>query len=335
MNDSPRGSAARKLFVRIAVVAGWILVALLGAVALLRVAAHDVAHPLILLNEFTMYLYLPAYGVLVAALLLRRRALAAGAALLVAAHLVWISPGALRAAPLSAEALAAPPLRLVSANLLMSNPDTDGIVGEILVEDPDVLVVQELSAHWQTALESSEIGRRLPYHVAEARETPFGVGIYSRYPLEDAEVWYAWGAPVARATVRVGGRPVRLYDVHPLPPLHAEWVTNWSEALEAVRGEVEKERKRDPEGALVVAGDFNMTRHARWFGRFTDLGLRDAHEDRGRGLATTWPNGTLRVPAIRLDHVLISPHVACLSVREGQGRGSDHRPILVELAALR
>lgn len=320
---------------RIAVVSGWAVVLLLGAVALLRVVAHDAFHPLILVNGFTTYLYLPAYGVLVMALCLRRRALTGVAAVLVAAHVSWCSPGALRAAPLPPEAFSAPRLRIMSANLLMSNPDTDGIVDEVLAEDPDVLVVQELSAHWQAALEAGELGRRLPYHVAEARETPFGVGIYSRRPLEDADVWYAWGAPVARATVRVGGIPVRLYDVHPLPPLHAAWITNWSEALEAMRGEVAGERERHPDRALVVAGDFNMTRHARWFGRFTDLGLRDAHEDRGRGLANTWPNGMLRVPPIRLDHVLLSPEVACLSVHEGRGRGSDHRPIVAELAALR
>jgi endonuclease/exonuclease/phosphatase (EEP) superfamily protein YafD len=319
----------------LAVAAAWGVVLPLAVVALLRVVAHDAFHPLLLVNAFTPYVYLPAYAALVAAVVLRRRVLSGAAAVLVAAHLAWILPGAVRASPLPPEALEAPRLRVMSANLLMSNPDTRGIVDEVLAEDPDVLVVQELSAHWQAALESGEIARRLPYHVAEARETPFGVGLYSRYPLEDAEVWYAWGAPVARATVRVQGRPVRLYDVHPLPPLHAEWVTNWSEALEAVRVEVEREQTGGGGGrALVVAGDFNMTRHSRWFGRFTALGLRDAHEDRGRALATTWPNGTLLVPPIQLDHVFVSRGVACLSVREGRGRGSDHRPVLLDLAIL-
>jgi endonuclease/exonuclease/phosphatase (EEP) superfamily protein YafD len=328
MTPSTRTAASKtRIFV---VAAAWCIVALLATIAILRVVAHDAFHPLMLVNAFTPYVYLPAYAVVAAALGLRRRWLAVAGAALVVAHLAWILPGAVRATPLPPGALTAPRLRVMSANLLMSNPDTQGIVDEVLAEDPDVLVVQELSAHWQAALESGEVARHLPYHVAEARETPFGVGLYSRYPLEDAEIWYAWGAPVARATVRVQGLPVRLYDVHPLPPLHAAWVTNWSEALEAVRAEVERDPARG--GALVVAGDFNMTRHARWFERFTALGLRDAHEDRGRGLATTWPNGTLLVPPIQLDHVFVSPDVACLSVREGRGRGSDHRPLLLELA---
>jgi endonuclease/exonuclease/phosphatase (EEP) superfamily protein YafD len=332
MTGSPRPSPRFLLLRPIAAAAGWVITAPLAVVAVLRVVAHDAAHPLILLNAFTTYLYLPAYVVLAVALWLPRRALAGLAGLLVTCHLAWIAPGAVRPAQLPAEARSAPHLRLMSANLLMSNPDTEGIVGEVLAEDPDVLVVQELSAHWQAAFESGEVARRLPHHVAEARESPFGVGLYSRHPLEDAEVWYAWGAPAARATVRVQGRPLRVYDVHPLPPLHPAWVTNWSEALAAVHAEVAAEQAKG--GALVLAGDFNMTRHASWFERFTDLGLRDAHEDRGRALATTWPNGTSLVPPIHIDHVFLSSRVACLSVHEGRGRGSDHRPVIVDLALL-
>jgi endonuclease/exonuclease/phosphatase (EEP) superfamily protein YafD len=308
----------------------------LAVVATLRIVAHDALHPLLILNMFTPYVYLPAYALLAGALARRRWALAAVCALLVVAHLAWVLPGAARPAPLPEDAFSAPRLRIVSANLLMSNPDTGGIVGEVLREDPDVLVVQELSDHWRDAFESGEVGRRLPYRVTEVRESPFGVGIYSRYPLEDAGVWYAWGNPVARATLRVGGRAVRIYDVHPLPPVYPSWVAIWEGALGEVYEELRKEFEGSVQGqALIVAGDFNMTRHAAWFGRFTDLGLRDAHLDRGRGLAVTWPNGTLPVPPVQLDHVFLSGKVACLSVREGVGRGSDHRPLLLDVALVR
>lgn len=327
------GMAARPRFSRAAVVAGWIVILPLAVLALLRVFAHDAVHPLILANSFTPYVYLPAYGVLPLALRVRRWTLAGVAGGLVACHLRWILPGAVLAAPLPPEVESAPHLRVMSANLLFSNPDTEGIVGEVLANDPDVLVVQELSGHWRAAFESGEVGRRLPYRVAEDRETPFGAGIFSRYPLEKAEVSYAWGDPVVRATVHVGGVPVRFYDVHPLPPLVPSWVPSWEGVLRVVRSEVEREQAND--GALVVAGDFNMTRYSLWFDRLKGLGLRDAHEDRGRALAVTWPNGTQLVPPITLDHVFFSRHVACLSVREGTGRGSDHRPILLDLALLR
>lgn len=52
------------------------------------------------------------------------------------------------------------------------------------------------------------------------------------------------------------------------------------------------------------------------------------HERRGRGWATTWPRGRWPLPPLmRLDHVLVTPEVTVQSVREGVGRGSDHRPL--------
>ena len=60
--------------------------------------------------------------------------------------------------------------------------------------------------------------------------------------------------------------------------------------------------------------------------------LGDAHEQRGKGWATTWPRDRWPLPPLmRLDHVLISPDIGVRSVREGLGQGSDHRPIIAEL----
>jgi endonuclease/exonuclease/phosphatase (EEP) superfamily protein YafD len=82
----------------------------------------------------------------------------------------------------------------------------------------------------------------------------------------------------------------------------------------------------------VVAGDFNASPYNRTIQRVMDLGLDSAHERRGRGLATTWPNGEKPFTPVRLDHVFVDHDVAVLSVRELAGTGSDHKPVLTELA---
>jgi endonuclease/exonuclease/phosphatase (EEP) superfamily protein YafD len=40
------------------------------------------------------------------------------------------------------------------------------------------------------------------------------------------------------------------------------------------------------------------------------------------------------LPPVRLDHVLLSPELGCTAVREGEGRGSDHRPVIADLVLL-
>jgi endonuclease/exonuclease/phosphatase (EEP) superfamily protein YafD len=63
----------------------------------------------------------------------------------------------------------------------------------------------------------------------------------------------------------------------------------------------------------------------------TESGLRSAHDDRGRGYATTWPNGQNLCPPIRIDHALVSPEIEVESIREGRGRGSDHKPLILDV----
>jgi endonuclease/exonuclease/phosphatase (EEP) superfamily protein YafD len=84
----------------------------------------------------------------------------------------------------------------------------------------------------------------------------------------------------------------------------------------------------------VVAGDLNASPYNRWFDELRGLGLREAHEAVGRSLATTWPNGQHRLPPLRLDHVFADAALVPLRATEGKGQGSDHRPIVVDLAIL-
>ena len=85
---------------------------------------------------------------------------------------------------------------------------------------------------------------------------------------------------------------------------------------------------------MVVAGDFNASSGNEPFrSLLRTAGLVDVEERLGRGLVVTWPTNRRWVPAhLHLDHVLVSREVVPVSVRLGRGEGSDHRPVLTELA---
>ena len=63
--------------VRAGLLVGWLIVAVLGLVALLRLVAWDSIEPLIVLDALTLVVYLPAWVVAIAALIARRWWLAA------------------------------------------------------------------------------------------------------------------------------------------------------------------------------------------------------------------------------------------------------------------
>ena len=271
----------------------------------------------------------PTLAALGLAALGRRRSLAVVTGALTAAHLAWAAPDTRPARPRPVDAGDAPRLRLFSANLLSENRDMDGIAEELRASRPDVVALQEVSPSNLAGLEAAGVLQDYPYRFLAPRPDHFGAAILSRLPLADSESLLVAGLPLPRTTVVVGDRRVRLYDAHTRAPMRGG-VTTWKAQLVELGRLVEAE-----DGPRVVAGDLNATSGHRAYRNLLGAGLRDAHVERGRWWAATWPRNRWWTPPLaRLDHVLVSPEVAVLDVREGTGRGSDHRPLVTDLAVV-
>jgi endonuclease/exonuclease/phosphatase (EEP) superfamily protein YafD len=271
---------------------------------------------------------LPAYGIVVLGALLRRRLLAATGGVLILAHLLVIAP-TVGAADLPAQAAGAPRLRVVTANLYVRNP-TPELAGRALrALRPDVLVVPELDARGLAGLQASGLLDDLPFAVTQSGGQPETVGLFSRLPLRDIDIRSAAGRRLPRATVTVAGTNVRLLAAHPLPPILV-YEPLWRRSLRDLAAEA-----RALELPAIVAGDLNADRDHALFRALLAAGLRDAHDERGRGLARTWPAS---FPVLQLDHVLVRDRagvrLAVLDVAEAEVPGSDHQAVVADLAVL-
>ena len=268
---------------------------------------------------------LPAYGVLALAAALRRWRVAAAAAALVAAHLLVVAPAVL-ADDAPAVPDDAPRLRVVTANLFVLNPEPAAAGRALRALQPDVLVVPELSAEGLAGLRDSGLLEDLPHAVAELGAREETVGLFSRLPLRDPATRSAAGRELPRATVRVGGTDVRLLAAHPLPPVSV-LQDLWRRSLADLAREVS-----EVDLPVVVAGDLNADRDHAAFRALLDVGLRDAHDVLGRGLARTWPSG---LPVLHLDHVLVrGAALVPVDVREVPVPGSDHLAVVADVAVL-
>lgn len=306
---------------------GWLIIVPLSISAAAQVARLGESSSLLLLvTGLTPLLGPPALVALGIGLWQRRWPLAAVSAATAAAHLVSALSGlgAPVRAPSSAGAL--PALRLFSANVYHANRDLGRIGQEIRATAPDLVALQEVDPDGAAGLQRSGVLARFPYAVTELRTSPFGIGLWSRLPIADSQVQDVHGMAVIKATILVGSHRLQLYMLHTVAPLGDDRV-RWQAQLRWVEEEIRQER-----GPLVVAGDFNATRFHPSFRRLLSERLEDAHEQRGRGWATTWPRDRWPLPPLmRLDHVLVSPDIGVRSVKEGLGQGSDHRPIIAEL----
>lgn len=86
----------------------------------------------------------------------------------------------------------------------------------------------------------------------------------------------------------------------------------------------------DIRGPIVLLGDLNTSPWSFFFRRLLEQsGLRDSAK--GYGVQPTWPS-FFRPARIPIDHCLHSPDMVVTDRRVGEAFGSDHLPLIVELA---
>lgn len=217
-------------------------------------------------------------------------------------------------------------IHAVSANVLRSNQETGKFIEYIRTSRPDFFLALEVDEIWLTELEP--LHDDYPYRISHPGQGAFGIGLFSRVPIEDYQIIESAvaGVPMIRATLVFDDRPLSFVGVHPLPPVKSGTATMRNGQLE----EIAAMTAPLPNPRLLL-GDLNVT---SWSPHFTDLlertGLRDGRT--GFGIQPTWPDlpeiaGLTRIP---IDHTLVSDDVEVVARRVGPDVGSDHLPVEIE-----
>ena len=219
-------------------------------------------------------------------------------------------------------------LKLMVANVLMDNRETEGLFRMIEKRQPDVLLAVETDQWWCDRLDDATAD--YPYKLSRPIDNTYGMYLCSRLELVDPEVRFLLkdDIPSIRSGIRLrSGEEILLYALHPEPPSPTEAETALPRDAELVT--VAKEIA-DHGRSTVVAGDLNdvawshTSRLFRRIGRMLDARI-------GRGLFSTFHAGywPLRWP---LDHVFASDDFVLHEIERLDAFGSDHFPILVSLS---
>lgn len=219
-------------------------------------------------------------------------------------------------------------LRLVVSNVLMSNREGDRWLDVIRSAEADVILAVETDDWW--AETGSALREDYPHGIDHPLADAYGMCLYSRLELQDVEVANLLedGVPSLFGTIRLrGGARAAFAFVHPRPPrpdlMQGSQLRDGELVLAA-------QRVRDLDLPVVVAGDLNDVAWSATTRRFKRLsGLLDPRV--GRGLFATFHahHWWLRYP---LDHVFHSASFGLVEMRRLPSVGSDHFPILLEIA---
>lgn len=219
-------------------------------------------------------------------------------------------------------------LRILSSNVLDTNQRADLLLAQIREHRPDVVVTLESDQRWQRELDVLQPD--YAHAVKVPLDNTYGMHVYSRLPLENARVEFLieQDVPSVHATIVLrSGQRVNAHFLHPAPPspTENERSTERDAELVLVAKRVAKEK-----GPVVVTGDLNdvawstTTRLFRKLSRLLDPRI-------GRGMLNTYHARWffMRWP---VDHIFHSDDFTLVELRRLRWMGSDHFPILVELA---
>jgi endonuclease/exonuclease/phosphatase (EEP) superfamily protein YafD len=299
-----------------------VLVGCIGVVTALAIAGAG-RWPLILAEQFELHYLVAACTLAVLAASLRRVEAADGAALVALVNLglvATVAPDARRPDAHDAR------VRVLALNVLTENRDHAAVARLIAATGPDVIVLVEVDATWLAAL--ADATAEYPGRIEHPRRDNFGVAVYARWPLVGATIHDLGGVPAAVVALGPEAAGLTVIAAHVLPP-----VDGAAAAAEATQLDALAELARARTGPLIVAGDLNATPWSRRFRRVVARsGLRDSRA--GFGIQASFP-AALGWAGIPIDHALVSAEIAVVDRRVGPDVGSDHRPILVDLAIRR
>jgi endonuclease/exonuclease/phosphatase (EEP) superfamily protein YafD len=274
----------------------------------------------------TPYLYLPAYGIGLIAWKRRHYRLAVLAVFVILGQIWQISPQLWNPDALQAAETSGVALRLFSMNLTVDNPEAAALVDEIHDQQPDMLFFQEYTTVWHAELDRQGLFETYRYGRVNIQGQQYGTAIWSKRPIM-TEVREVEDVTLLFASMDVDGRPVQFLTLH-LPGVWDDF------ARSNTRMAVITDMLLHTSGPFVSIGDYNQPAYNRWYQMMTNGRLRDAHQTCNAAWDATWPNDILFPTSILLDHALLSPEIGCMHIQEGQGKGSEHKSVIVDIMLL-
>jgi endonuclease/exonuclease/phosphatase (EEP) superfamily protein YafD len=224
-------------------------------------------------------------------------------------------------------------LRIVHANLDHDNPNTTPGVEYLKTQNANLLLLQEVTSKWLTALESMpqyRVVKSLPLENSRGWAMLLPVKSDSTFEIVSTKIIqlpaYS-NRPLLEIIIRWKNQEVAILSFSAARPNKSNFqaiefneVAQWSQRQQ-------KANKRE----VIVIGDFNST---PWSGRFRkfqqDSNLHNSQ--RGFGFQPTWNAGFPSLLMVAIDHCLHTQSIKTINRNTGSNLGSDHLPIVVELS---
>ena len=223
-------------------------------------------------------------------------------------------------------------LTFMTYNLFFKNKNPDVILNHIMLTNPDVLVVQELTPAWAGTL-SKSLGQNYPYKKIYTDKGTHGIGVYSKYKFSnDTMLLNESKRPFAQiVTLRVKDKKIQIINTHLASPAaaveHPEnflSLFNSNYTLREIQlNQIDLATKMNTDDTYILIGDLNTTPYEPIYRNLRTTWV-DIFNEVGEGSNKTFPNTCKSAPFLTLDYFLIKGNVTPVSAKVLSSGSSDH-----------
>ena len=218
-------------------------------------------------------------------------------------------------------------LSIMIANVFQDNTNSKGCLAEIYKNNPDIVLLLETNSRWDN--DTAELAVKYPFNIKAALENTYGMLLYSKLELNDAQVHYIVedDIPSIHGILTLkSGQKVQLYCVHPTPPVPQENPRSTERDKELL---LVADKAKDSKLPVIVIGDLNDVAWSYTTELFLKMsGLLDPR--RGRGFYNSF-HAHYPVMRFPLDHAFISTDFKLKTMKRLSNFDSDHFPIFISL----
>jgi endonuclease/exonuclease/phosphatase (EEP) superfamily protein YafD len=216
-------------------------------------------------------------------------------------------------------------LKLFHANVYTGNQQHGLLINQLKEVQADVVILQEVDHLWLQSL--SVLNDEYPHRLEIPRSDNFGLTVFSRFPFDSKQIhnWTLLDIPSIEFTIRLDNHPVNIITTHPPPPINRYYFYAIAQQFKAIAKVINSQ----PNLSHVVIGDLNTTMWSKHYKILAAIpNFKNANKE--HGFKPTWPTH-LKPFMIPIDHCLVTDRVEVLGYQTGNGIGSDHLPLIVEL----
>lgn len=210
-------------------------------------------------------------------------------------------------------------VRLAFFNKLYSNTNYIQIDEKLAAVNPEILGFTELK---KEDVEKISYLKKYRYSYTKPARDNSMIAVFSNIPLKsDTSLLLPYALSF---TANIYGKEIRMFAIHPQPPINTEWLTKRNSELESLGKYIKSLNTQN----VVIMGDFNLSPWSNIYQKLINQlpTLRNAAI--GQGIQFTWSNKYI---STQVDHIFVPVGVNINKFKSEKINGSDHKLIWAEL----